>query len=63
MNYANDFLLHALPEFRAEENLGDLPIFQQREMAKLLEYFFNWLTQKKYLSVKVKLNEKFFVEP
>jgi hypothetical protein len=58
--YANDFLTKILPEFRTSENLEDLQIFTEKDMAKLLEYFFNWLTQKKYLTVKVRLNERYF---
>lgn len=29
-------------------------------MAKLIELFFGWLTQKKYLAVKVKINDRYF---
>jgi hypothetical protein len=54
--YANDFLTKILPEFRTSEHLEELQVFSEKEMAKLLEFFFNWLTQKKYLAVKVRLN-------
>jgi hypothetical protein len=48
--------LKILPEFKAKENLEGLAIFEEKEMGSLLEYFYNWLTQKKYLNVKVKRN-------
>lgn len=31
-------------------------------MAKLIEFFYNWLTMKKYLAVKVKVDNKYFEE-
>lgn len=47
---------------RAKEKLEDIILFNDRQMGLLLEYFFNWLTQKKYLAVKIKMNERYFRE-
>lgn len=62
VNYACIFLTHSLPNMRDREKLDDVVLFSDRQMGRLLEYFFNWLTQKRYLSVKIKMNERYFRE-
>jgi hypothetical protein len=63
VEYVNLFLLYTLPEFRETEKVNDFKIFSEHVMARLLELFYNWLTMKKYLAVKIKMNKKFFEHP
>ena len=52
-------MLNYAPKFRKEYELEKVPLFNNKNLAQLIELFFNWLTNKKYLGHKVKINENY----
>jgi len=52
----NIFMLQYVPKYREEFELGKAHLFSNSNIAKLIELFFNWLTNKKYLAHKVRIN-------
>jgi len=45
-----------IPKYRKEFELDKVPLFCNANVAKLIEHFFNWLTNKKYLCCKLRIN-------
>lgn len=58
----NPFLMKKIPKYRQEYQLEQAPLFYNSNVAKLIELFFNWLTNKKYLGHRVKINDKYPLE-
>jgi hypothetical protein len=52
-------MMKKVPKYREEYQLEKVPLFSNSNVARLIELFFNWLTNKKYLGHRVKINEKF----
>lgn len=52
-------MLHYVPKYRKSLELESVPLFQDKKMVKLIELFFNWLMNKKYLAHKVKINDSY----
>ena len=48
-----------LPKYKMEYEFEKIPLFYSHNAAKLIEHFFAWLTNKKYLAFKIKINETF----
>lgn len=55
----NVFMVKYMPRLREEYELEKVPLFNSGNMAKLIELFFNWLTNKKYLAHKVRINQQY----
>jgi hypothetical protein len=52
-------MLKLIPRYRREFELERVPLFGNANVARLTEHFFNWLTNKKYLSCKLRVNEQY----
>ena len=52
-------MLKYLKRYKKEYPLAEVPLFKTPNIAKLIEHFFNWLTNKKYLAYKIKINDNF----
>lgn len=59
MNIINPFMMKLLPRYRKEYELDKVPLFLNNNAAKLIEHFFIWLTNKKYLCYKIRINESY----
>jgi hypothetical protein len=59
VNIINPFMLRQVPRYRTEFQLEKVPLFSNNNISRLIEHFFNWLTNKKYLCFKVKINDGF----
>ena len=55
----NQLMCQWLPTFRSKHKLEAVALFGESSMARLVELFFNWLTMKKYLDCKVRINSKY----
>lgn len=55
-------MLKYLKRYKKEYPLAEVPLFKTPNIAKLIEHFFNWLTNKKYLAYKIKINDNFSFE-
>jgi hypothetical protein len=55
----NPFMTKFLPKYKVEYDFEKIPLFFSSNAAKLVEHFFTWLTNKKYLAYKVRINENF----
>ena len=62
VNIINTFMLKHVPRYRTDFQLEKVPLFSNANISRLIEHFFNWLTNKKYLSFKLKINEAFNFE-
>lgn len=52
-------MMKLLPRYRKEYELDKVPLFLNNNAAKLIEHFFIWLTNKKYLCYKIRINESY----
>jgi hypothetical protein len=59
VNIVNVFMMKYVPKYREEFELEKVPLFSNTNIARLIELFFNWLTNKKYLAHKVRINESY----
>lgn len=59
INIINPFMTKFLPKYKKEYDFEKIPLFFGGNAAKLIEHFFTWLTNKKYLAFKIKINENF----
>ena len=55
-------MLKYLKRYKKEYPLAEVLLFKTPNIAKLIEHFFNWLTNKKYLAYKIKINDNFSFE-
>jgi hypothetical protein len=56
INVINGFMMKKMPKYRKEYELQRVPLFSSKNVAKLIELFFDWLTNKKYLCHRVRIN-------
>lgn len=59
INIINPFMIKFLPKYRKEHDLDKVPLFANNNVTKLVEHFFAWLTNKKYLAFKIRVNEQY----
>ncbi len=52
-------MIKYLPKYKVEYEFDKIPLFFSNNAAKLIEHFFAWLTNKKYLAFKIKINDSF----
>ena len=59
----NKFMLQHIPRYRKEMELEGVALFSDKNILRLIELFFNWLTHKKYLNHKIRINEHYTSSP
>jgi hypothetical protein len=59
INIINPFMTRFLPRYKKEYDFEKIPLFYANNAAKLMEHFFTWLTNKKYLAYKIRINDSF----
>ena len=52
-------MMTLFPKYKKEYALEKVHLFTNPNLAKLIELFFTWLTNRKYLCFKLKINEKY----
>ncbi len=57
VNFINIFILNYYPKYYEEYDLKGMTFFMPENIKKFMELFFNWLTIKKYICYKVKINQ------
>lgn len=59
VNLVNKFYLHNVPKYKMEYGLESVSLFKNANCAKLIELFCNWLTMRKYISNKIRVDEQY----
>jgi hypothetical protein len=59
VNIINSFMVKSVPKYRIDYQLEQITLFSNPNIARLIEHFFNWLTNKKYLCHRIRINDNF----